>query len=120
MNTKAGLIVQVASSFTSTPIERSLESAIVKAGVGKGVRFCQYEQIGQYMLGSASDSSEILGTIVLLRIEDWLRENSTAEPEQLGECGDNHSGWAPGCASHAALSRVSTPGSIDTGPLPWS
>ena len=80
MNTKAGLTVQVASSFTSTPVERSLESAIIEAEVGRGVRFCQYEQMSQYMLGTASDSPEILGTIVLLRVEDWLLEDLKAVP----------------------------------------
>src|SRR5271157_1294290 len=80
MNIKAGLIVQVASSFTSTPLELSLRSAMIQAGVGEGVHFCQYEQISQYMLGSASDSPEILGTIVLLRVEDWLREDLKSAP----------------------------------------
>ena len=47
---------------------------MIQAGVGEAVRFCQYEQMGQYMLGTASDSPEILGTIVLLRVEDWLHE----------------------------------------------
>jgi hypothetical protein len=82
MNTKAGLILQVASSFTSAPIERSLVSALTQAGVGEGVRFCQYEQMGPYMLGTASDSSEILGTIVLLRIEDWLLEDLKSAPQE--------------------------------------
>ena len=82
MNTKDGLVVQVASSFTSTPLEPSLRAALVQASVGAGVRFCQYEQMGQYMLGTASDSPEILGTIVLLRVEDWLYENlKSASPE---------------------------------------
>src|SRR5271165_2287326 len=82
MNTKAGLAVQVASTFTSTPIERSLESAITDAGVGKEVRFCQYDQMSQYMLDAASDSPDILGTIVLLRVEDWLREDLKSQPPE--------------------------------------
>ena len=82
MNTKDGLIVQVASSFTSTPLEPSLRAILVRASVGDGVRFCQYDQMGQYMLGTTSDSPEILGTIVLLRVEDWLREDLKAAPPQ--------------------------------------
>jgi len=82
MNTKAGLAVQVASSFTSTPIKRSLESAIIGAGVGAGVRFCQYDQMSQYMLDAASDSPDILGTIVLLRVEDWLYEVLKSAPPE--------------------------------------
>jgi len=75
MNTKAGRIIQVASSFTCKPIERSLGTAILNAGIGDGVGFSQYEQMSQYMLGTAPDSMQILGTIVLLRVEDWLRED---------------------------------------------
>ena len=82
MITKAGLTVQVASSFTSTPIERTLESAIAQAGVGERVRFCQYERMSEYMLGPASDSPEILGTIVLLRVEDWLLEELKSAPPE--------------------------------------
>jgi len=82
MHTTAGLTVQVASSFTSTPIEPSLQAVISGAGVGEGVRFCQYEQMNQYMLDPASDRPEILGTIVLLRVEDWLHEDLKAAPPQ--------------------------------------
>ena len=82
MNIKAGLSLQVASSFTSTPIEASLRAAITQGEVGGGVRFCQYEQMGQYMLGSSSDSPEVLGTIVLLRVEDWLLEDLKAAPPE--------------------------------------
>ena len=82
MNTKDGLIVQVASSFTSTLLEPSLRATMVQSSVGEGVRFCQYDQMGQYMLGTASDSPEILGTIVLLRVEDWLLEDLKSAPPQ--------------------------------------
>jgi hypothetical protein len=81
MNTKDGLVVQVASSFTSTPLEPALRDALVQSNVGERVRFCQYEQMSQYMLGAASDSPEILGTIVLLRVEDWLLEGLKAAPQ---------------------------------------
>ena len=92
MNIKAGLTVQVASSFTSTPIGRSLRAAISEGEVGEDVRFCQYEQMSQYMLGSGSDSPEVIGTIVLLRVEDWLLEGLKSAPQ----------GGVPG-ASHQEL-----------------
>lgn len=53
---------------------------MAQSAVGEGVRFCQYEQMSQYMLSPASDSPEILGTIVLLRVEDWLLEELKAVP----------------------------------------
>src|ERR1035437_6978738 len=80
MNTNAGLAVQVASSFTSTPLGPALKAAMIDAQVGAEVRFCQYEQMSQYMLGAAADSPEILGTIVLLRVEDWLLEELQSAP----------------------------------------
>jgi hypothetical protein len=36
--------------------------------------------MGPYMLGTASDSPEILGSIVLLRVEDWLLEELKSAP----------------------------------------
>ena len=65
--------LQVASSFTSTPIERSLRSALGNLGVPDGVRFTLYSQMSEYMLGPASGSPQVAGTILLLRVEDWLR-----------------------------------------------
>ena len=72
---KPGLLLQVVSTFTSTPIEPSLRCAVADAGIADALRFVQYGQVSEYLLGPASDSAEILGTIILLRIEDWLREN---------------------------------------------
>ena len=70
---ETGLLLQVASSFTCTPIERSLSAAI--AGVADGLGFVQYGQMSEYLLGQAAESPHILGTIILLRVEDWLRGN---------------------------------------------
>jgi hypothetical protein len=66
--------LEVASSFTSTPIEPSLRGALVDAGIAGGVGFSQYGQMSGYMLSAAVDSEQIVGTVVLLRVEDWLRE----------------------------------------------
>ena len=70
-----GILLQVASTFTCTPIKRSLQSAVAEAGIADGLGFVQYGQLSEYMLGPAPDSAQILGTVVLLRVEDWLREN---------------------------------------------
>src|SRR4051812_24402633 len=65
--------LQVASSFTAIPIERSLRSALGDLGVADAVRFTLYAQMTEYMLGPAPGSAQVAGTIVLLRVEDWLR-----------------------------------------------
>jgi hypothetical protein len=72
---ETGLLLQVASTFTCTPIEASLRAAIVDASIADGLGFVQYGQMSEYMLGPAAESAHILGTIILLRVEDWLREN---------------------------------------------
>jgi hypothetical protein len=89
MNTRVGRVVQIASSFTCKPIEHSLVAAIVRAGIGTGVGFSQYEQISEYMLGPASDSDQILGTIVLIRVEDWLRPDLKSVPPDAARVAPN-------------------------------
>jgi hypothetical protein len=89
MNTMDRFTVQVASSFTSTPLESSLRANLIQASVGEGVRFVQYDQMGQYMLGTASDAPEILGTIVLLRVEDWLLEDLKSAPAEAKSVSHN-------------------------------
>lgn len=64
-------LLQVASSFTSTPIEPSLRRALGRSGAPDQLRFAMYGQMNQAML---APDAETVGTLVLLRMEDWLRE----------------------------------------------
>ena len=75
ITTETGLLLQVASTFTCTPIEPSLRAAIADASIADGLGFVQYGQMSEYMLGPAPESAHILGTILLLRVEDWLRDH---------------------------------------------
>jgi hypothetical protein len=68
-------VLQVASSFTSVPIAKSLRPLLVDAGITDDMRYAQYAQMSEYMLGSAVDAENVIGTIVLVRVEDWLRED---------------------------------------------
>lgn len=79
---KTELLIQITSTFICTPIERSLRRAISDADVADAVGFTQPAQIAEYMLSPALDSEQILGTIVIVRVEDWLREyvSSASEP----------------------------------------
>ena len=72
---ETGLLLQVASTFTCTPIEPSLRAAIADARIADGLRFVQYGQMSEYMLGLAPESAHILGTLLLVRVEDWLRDH---------------------------------------------
>src|SRR3954453_17014823 len=66
--------LQIASSFTSMPIARTLRPFLIEQGIADELGFAQYSQMTEYMLGPAADSESILGTLILLRLEDWLRD----------------------------------------------
>jgi hypothetical protein len=68
-------LVQIASSFTAVPLARGLRAAVVNAGVAHQIGFAQYSQVAEYMLGPMPDSDDIVGTVILVRIEDWLRDD---------------------------------------------
>jgi hypothetical protein len=76
-------VIQVASSFTSTPIHQTLQAFILKTGIADELGFAQYAQMAEYMLGPAVDSNRIVGTLVLVRVEDLLRadlKSSAVDP----------------------------------------
>src|SRR5712692_6255473 len=68
-------LLQVASSFTCTPIEPSLRRFVA---IPVQLRFALYAQMSHYML--APDHEQISGTLVLIRVEDWLRDALKSEP----------------------------------------
>ena len=70
--------LQIASSFTSTPIGPSLRQALAKAGLASGVGFVQYSQVSHYLL--TVDVATIAGTVALVRTEDWLRDALKSKP----------------------------------------
>lgn len=75
-------ILQIASSFTCIPIARALRPAIINAGIAQDLSFVQYAQMSEYMLAPSADSAQIMGTVVLVRVEDWLRDDlKNASPE---------------------------------------
>jgi hypothetical protein len=68
-------VLNVASNFTSRPLEPSLRSSLLTAGSADGVRFYQYAQMSEHMLGFVADFTDNVGTLILLRVEDWLRDD---------------------------------------------
>jgi hypothetical protein len=71
-------ILQVASSFTSIPIAKTLRPLVVDPGIADDLRFAQYAQMTEAMLGVSAGSGTVIGTIVLVRVEDWLRDDVKA------------------------------------------
>ena len=72
--------IQVASSFTCTPVEPSLRHSLENSGVLTPPRFAMYAQMCQSLLALDAQAA---GTLVLLRLEDWLRDTLKAEPAEM-------------------------------------
>ena len=70
--------LQVASTFTATPIAASLRAALTKAGIADDIGFTMYGQLSAYML--QPDHPGVAGVIVLVRLEDWLRQDLKSAP----------------------------------------
>jgi hypothetical protein len=68
-------LVQVASSFTAVLLARGMRAAVVTAGIAHQIGFAQYSQMAEYMLGPMPDSDNVVGTVILVRVEDWLRDD---------------------------------------------
>lgn len=76
---KAGLQLRIASTFPCTSMEPSLTRNLVGVIPSDGLVFTRFTQLSEIMVASTSDSAELLGTVVLLRLEDWLREQLGSE-----------------------------------------
>lgn len=77
--------LHIVSTFSCAPIETSLRKAFGEAGIAGGLSFTQFSQVSEYMVASAASSSGILGTVVLLRLEDWLREPFESRAQPVGQ-----------------------------------
>jgi len=71
---ESGIQLQVLSSFDARPIEPALLRALSDSGVEAGIGFTQRAEMSRYMVAPGSDTEHISGTIVLVRVEDWLRD----------------------------------------------
>jgi hypothetical protein len=73
---KAGGMLIVASTFTATPLAASLGPALAASGVSTRLSFALYEEVSQALLAPKNfcqAGDDFLGTVVLARVEDWLR-----------------------------------------------
>ncbi|MBV9183495.1 MAG: hypothetical protein JO356_19500 [Acidobacteria bacterium] len=77
-------VFQVASTFTARPLAGSLQPFLVSAGVADAVEFVEYGQVSEYMLGPQSEAANVPGTLVLIRLEDWLRFELKAQLPSTG------------------------------------
>ena len=67
-----GLTVQIVSTFVSDPIAATLRRSLSALDIARTVSVVSPSQLSTYMLSPSLDTEDALGTIVLIRIEDWL------------------------------------------------
>jgi len=67
-------ILQVGSTFVCNNLADRLCRGLATAGVTASVRLTDPAGLTQHMLAPAADSEEVAGTIILVRVEDWLRD----------------------------------------------
>ena len=67
------LLLHVVSTFDCTAIDTALRRTVVAAGIADAIGFTPPSQLCNYMLAPSIDSEDALGTVVFVRIEDWLR-----------------------------------------------
>jgi hypothetical protein len=79
--------LQVLSTFEAWRIEAPLRQALTDSAITAKIGFTRSERMKEYMLSPAPETEHIAGTIVLVRVEDWLRDRCSTE----GNPGDT---WA--------------------------
>src|SRR5262249_13641811 len=78
-------ILQIASTFTSRPLAKTLQNYLTGAGVADALEFIEYGKVAEYLLAPSSDEEHSLGSLILVRLEDWLRsELKNATPGDSG------------------------------------
>jgi hypothetical protein len=68
--------VQFASTFDSSPLQPILSNFVRRYGFADEVKLTQASELNQYMVAPPSDSENVIGTIVAVRLEDWLRDST--------------------------------------------
>jgi len=66
--------IQLISTFDCGPIEAPLRRAVNEVGISESIRVAPPAQLNAYMLTPSIESEDVIGTVVLVRLEDWLRE----------------------------------------------
>lgn len=71
--------LQVLATFDASRIEAPLRRVLANAGLDAAVGFTPRAQMKDYMLAPSAKTENIAGTIVLVRVEDWLRDHCSPE-----------------------------------------
>lgn len=68
------LVLHVGSTFACGALAGPLRLALDEVGISADLRTSAPEDLSPHMLAPAADSEDIAGALILVRVEDWLRE----------------------------------------------
>ena len=71
--------LQVLATFDASRIEEPLQRALAAAGISGAISFTARQQMKDFMLTPSPETEHIAGTIVLVRVEDWLRDHCSSD-----------------------------------------
>jgi hypothetical protein len=74
----SSLVLHIISTFNCTPFAARLQPALADAAKADAVQITPPSQFSNYMLDPSEDAKDLLGTLVAVRVEDWLRGHSEA------------------------------------------
>jgi len=77
-------VLPVTSTFTATPLKAALQAALEREGIPQDVGFFLYGQMSEFMLRPAQFTDGASGAVLLLRVEDWLRDELKSAMPQPG------------------------------------
>lgn len=66
--------IQIVSTFVCDLIEQPLSRGVNEIGISGSIRVTPPAHLGAYMLAPSIQSEDVIGTVVLVRVEDWLRD----------------------------------------------
>ena len=65
--------VQLVATFDCSPLADSFTQAAQNANLAEQVRVALPSEVSRHVLAPSIDSEDTIGTIVVVRLEDWLR-----------------------------------------------
>ena len=84
--------VQLVATFDCSPLADSFTQAAQNANLAEQVRVALPSEVSRHVLAASIDSEDTIGTIVVVRLEDWLRP-------YVGSASRNYQCWCtPGIA----------------------
>jgi hypothetical protein len=82
--TQSGVTLQVLSTFNAEPMEAALQRLLSNSGIAQEIGFTDRREMSGYMVAPAWNTEQIAGTVVIVRVEDWLRDGRNAAAGNSG------------------------------------